>query len=93
MINKEDIEKYANLSRIKISDEEKDQLYNDFESILAYVSEIQSVSCGDAKSEMASLRNVFREDVNPHESGMYTEALLAEVPQREGEYVKVKKIL
>ena len=37
--------------------------------------------------------NVMREDVNPHESGLYTEKILEQAPTREGNYIKVKKIL
>lgn len=37
--------------------------------------------------------NVMREDGEPHESGLYTEKLLSAAPQREGQYIKVKKIL
>lgn len=37
--------------------------------------------------------NVMREDTEPHESGIYTEKLLSAAPQREGQYIKVKKIL
>ena len=35
----------------------------------------------------------MREDDNPHAGGIYTEAVLNEAPEREGDYIKVKKIL
>lgn len=93
MIGKEDIEKLALLVRISVSDEEKETFTKEIESILEYVSEIQSFS-GDTVEKVAGENyNVFREDGEPHESGVYTEILLAQAPQREGEYVKVKKIL
>ena len=40
-----------------------------------------------------TMRNVMREDANPHESGIYTEKMLEQAPAREGNYIKVKKIL
>lgn len=43
--------------------------------------------------ESAMLKNVFREDKEPHEPGEYTEKLLKEVPEEKDGYVKVKKIL
>lgn len=95
-ISDKDIEKLGNLARIKLSDEEKKGLKIDIESILGYVSEIQEVSSDldrDMSFDKGQLINVMREDEEPHESGLYTEKILNEVPQREGDYVKVKKIL
>ena len=95
-ISDKEIEKLGNLARIKLSDEEKKGLKTDIESILGYVSEIQEVSSDlnrDMSFDKDQLINVMREDENPHESGLYTEKILNEVPQREGDYVKVKKIL
>ena len=39
----QDLETLANLARISISDEEKPKMLEDFQSILGYVSEINSV--------------------------------------------------
>ena len=39
------------------------------------------------------VRNVMREDGPAHETGAYSEALLKEAPAREGDAVRVKKIL
>ncbi|TSC62512.1 MAG: hypothetical protein Greene041614_407 [Parcubacteria group bacterium Greene0416_14] len=94
MISSEDIEKLAALSRIEVSDEEKGKLGSDIESILGYVSEIQDVVTGGiTQAEKSPVHNVMREDESPHESGIYTEILLAEAPAREGNFVRVKKIL
>ena len=48
---------------------------------------------GEAEAEVGKLRNVMREDENPYEKGLYTEKLLEEAPEREENFVKVKKIL
>jgi aspartyl-tRNA(Asn)/glutamyl-tRNA(Gln) amidotransferase subunit C len=92
MISKDDVKKLANLARIKLADGEEEKLVEDMGNILGYVEQIQKVS-GSLPQEKLDVRNVLREDANPHETGIHTEALLAEAPQREGEYVKVKKIL
>ena len=93
-IKREDVEKLAKLVRIKIDKKEAEKLTKDLESIVGYVSRIKevSVSPGDEPS-IGKLYNVMREDKDPHESGVYSERLLNEVPQREDKYVKVKKIL
>lgn len=41
----------------------------------------------------SGVKNVLREDGVPHESGKFTEALLAQAPKTEKGYIKVKKIL
>lgn len=92
MITREDIEKLANLSRIKISDAEKDSMQKDIESILEYVGQVKNISTPSA-TEVPELRNIMRDDIVTHESGEYTDDLLACAPARDGNYLKVKKIL
>ncbi len=93
MITLKDVEKLAALSRIKITPAEATEFAKDIDSIVGYVKEIQKVSETASKKEMPLHRNIFRADLNPHESGLFTEILLAEAPEREGKYLKVKKIL
>jgi aspartyl-tRNA(Asn)/glutamyl-tRNA(Gln) amidotransferase subunit C len=93
MIEKKDIEKLAALSRIEVLEEEKDILRKDMESILGYVSQIKEVVSMAPPREAGELRNVMREDKNPHEKGMYTKEIMNEVPDKENGYVKVKQIL
>ncbi len=94
MLNESDIDKLANLSRLKLSTEEKSGLLKDIQAILGYVSEIEKVAADTSVlSTTTPLRNVLREDGEPHESGIFTDVILAEAPQREGNYFSVKKIL
>jgi len=94
MIRIEDVEKLARLSRIALTADEKESLRKDMDSILDYVAQVQTVSAELVLEKKAGmLRNVMREDANPHESGIFTEALLRAAPQREGNYIRVKKIL
>jgi len=95
MITDDDIENLANLARISVTDEEKHALAKDLEAILAYVSDIKepASAVGVDEKKIGILKNVMREDGPSHEKGIYTEAILREVPQKEGGYVKVKKIL
>jgi aspartyl-tRNA(Asn)/glutamyl-tRNA(Gln) amidotransferase subunit C len=94
MIGVKDIEKLAELARIKISEGEKESLVHEIDSILAYVAQIKDAGkIADAGNALPAVRNVFRDDHNPHESGKYTEAIIKETPRHHGEYVKVKKII
>ncbi|MBU6431291.1 MAG: Asp-tRNA(Asn)/Glu-tRNA(Gln) amidotransferase subunit GatC [Patescibacteria group bacterium] len=96
MIEIKEIEKLAELSRIEISDEEKKTFLKDIDSILGYVGQIKAVA-GTANSinsrEESKLKNIFREDANPHDPGQFTEDLLAVAPEKENDCIKVKKIL
>lgn len=99
LVSIEGIEKLAALSRIALTHEQKEKMRSEFDSILEYVATIQKVSAtsgGSARSIIAAI-NVMREDAppagGPHESGVFTEMLLSAAPQREGDYLRVKKIL
>lgn len=94
-IGSEEVLKLAELARIEIGPDEAETLSREFDSILKYVGEIKEAKLEDKeKSEdNYALKNVMRDDDNPHESQIYTEKLLGEVPSREKDFVKVKKIL
>lgn len=89
--------KLAKLARIEISAEEAESLSHEFEVILGYVGQVKEVGGGGPARLNDFSRsggvNVLRDDTNPHESGIYTEAILENAPAREGNYIKVKKIL
>lgn len=94
-MNKDEVMKLAKLARIEISEKEAESLTGEFESILGYVSEVKkATSSGTTISPSANGgKNVMREDAQSHESGEYTQTLLEQAPAREGDYIKVKKII
>ncbi len=92
-IKLKDVEHLAGLARISISDSEKELLRHDLEKILAYVSQVKDVATNIGVPAVGEHRNVMRADENPHEAGMFTEALLRAAPAREGNRLLVKKIL
>ena len=91
-MTEKDIEKLAELSKIRLPEGEALKFAKDFESILGYVKQIESVEVGDVK-ESFFLKNVLRADANPHETGALSEALLAAAPETHDGFVKVNKIL
>lgn len=92
MITIKDIENLANLSRIKLAEEEKEKMTSEIESILGYVSQVTKLKSEEIKIDH-KVFNVLREDVVLNESGEFSEKLLSLAPEREGNYFKVKKIL
>ncbi len=91
----ETIDKLAELSRISLTEEEKETIRGEFDAILGYVASISKISKSgeEGSRSIVATINVLRDDTNPHESGLHTETLLSLAPRREGNYVKVKKIL
>ena len=94
-MNKEEVLKLARLARIEVSEEEAESLTQEIGSILNYISEIKSADVSDSETDSGdfALKNIFREDGEPHASREFSEAILNQAPAREGDYFKVKKIL
>lgn len=88
----EEIKALGSLSRLSFSAGEIEAFRKEIDAILAYVGEISAVS-GEEGAALPRPLNVMREDASAHEPGVYTHALLGAAPNREGEYIKVKKIL
>ena len=70
VITKEEIEKLASLSRIKLNADELKSLHRDINSILSYVKQVQEVasaaSAGLSGGIFAELKNTMRPDAKPH---------------------------
>lgn len=93
-MEKKDVKHLANLARIAITDDESGSLAKDMTEILGYVSEIEEMTGSKEKEKtVGPLHNVFREDTDAHEPGIYSEDLLNLAPDRKGDYLQVKKIL
>jgi aspartyl-tRNA(Asn)/glutamyl-tRNA(Gln) amidotransferase subunit C len=87
-----DVRALAALARIEVPDAELEKLQKEIPSILAFVETIQQA---DVSNTMPTpeLYNVMREDGEPHESGLYTESLLAQAPTRQGNRIVVKQVI
>ncbi len=92
MIEVETIKKLAALARIAVSPKEEEKLRGDIEAILAYVSEIQKAGTATPRSSEGFV-NVMRSDVDPYPPGIFRETLLKALPERQGDYAVVKKII
>lgn len=90
-LTKLDLDRLADLSRLSVSEEEKEKYLKDFEAILSYVSEIAKVE-GKTTSSKQTLVNVFRDDVVTTVPGSFTKEFLEQAPEKENGYVKVKQV-
>jgi aspartyl-tRNA(Asn)/glutamyl-tRNA(Gln) amidotransferase subunit C len=94
MLEIKDIEKLAKLARIQLDEEEKNRLLKEIDPILGYVAQIQEVSSkGDSTKKAGEIKNIMREDEVLNGTGQFTDALVADMPESEDGFLKVKKIL
>jgi len=93
MITREEIVKLANLSRLSLSDAEIERMKGEMSAILAYVDKLKTAKGVEHGPVMSVNKNVLREDANPHEGGIHTAKLIDLAPKKDGDYIKVKKIL
>lgn len=94
MITPQEIEHLANLSRIKLSDEEKASFAKEFDSILSYVDQLKKANVSlDSEGRVGAVKNVTRPDEAITISKEDRERLLNEAPDREGDFIAVKKII
>lgn len=92
MITVTGIEKLAQLARIKLDDAEKQGLTKDIDSILTYVDQIKKATVDmDYTPILGAVHNAFRDDVVIKDE--HREALLNESPDREKDFIAVKKII
>lgn len=85
------MENLAELARLELSQEEKESLLHDFDSILHYIQSIEKVELGDVEPEL-DLKNVWRED--QAESREFSHDLLTgQFPNAQDGFLKVKKIM
>ena len=88
-----DVEALAKLARINLSEEEKETFAKDIGSILSYVDKIKEVATEDAQAEVGAVYNAFREDVEVEKDEKMVTEIKNQFPGKEGDYLKVKKIL
>lgn len=93
MITREDVEHIGWLASIKIEDEEKDELVEQFNSILDYFHQLDEVDTNGIEPtyRVVDLSNVFREDVACE--SLSQDDALRNAPRREQAYFKSPRIV
>lgn len=88
----QELDNLSKLARIDIAPQEKQKMLEDMQSILQYISEINSVE-GDMVRGEETLFNIVRDDVVTRNVGAHTEAILANAPATNEGYVEVAQVL
>lgn len=93
-LTQKDIEHIARLARLELSNEEKERFTTQLSSIVEYVSQVQEVDTTGVAYQytVEGLVNVTAPDVVDACSETTHDALLAALPERAGNLLKVKKI-
>lgn len=93
-LTRDDVLKLARLARIDVSDEEVDEFTREFSEILQYVEQLQTVDVKglEPTSQVTGLTNVTRDDVIT-DYGYTTDDLLKNVPKKEKDLIKVKRMI
>jgi aspartyl-tRNA(Asn)/glutamyl-tRNA(Gln) amidotransferase subunit C len=89
----EDVKRLAALARIEVPQADLARFAAEFDGILSYVGKLDELELPDTGRDLSKVRNVLREDANPLPAGMWTEALTAQFPEKEGNALKVKQII
>ncbi len=88
------VERLAALARIAIPDSRKESLAAEFESVLAYIGQLDELSLSiEGTPELPPLHNVFRDDTGPYAPSTWTKEIVDAFPAKAGDALSVKKII
>ncbi len=92
-ITSDDVRKVAKLARLEIHDDQVEIYTSQLEKILGYVAELEKIETENVPPTTRAVEvvNVVREDSVI--ASTIREELLAQAPQREGDFFRVPKIL
>ena len=92
-ITKEQVEHVANLARLNLTDDEKEQMIKDMEAIITFADQINGLDIGEIEptAHVIPINNVFRDDVI--EPSMDREELLSNAPHHQNGCFSVPKIV
>ena len=92
-ITLKEVEHVARLARLDLSDAEKERMRSQLDAILTYIDKLRQLNTDNVEptSHAIPMVNVMREDaVRPC---FPTEEMLANAPEREGDFVRVPRII
>jgi aspartyl-tRNA(Asn)/glutamyl-tRNA(Gln) amidotransferase subunit C len=92
-ITMRDVEHVARLSRLALTDQEKERMRRELDGILSYIDKLRALDTANVPptSHAVPMTNVMRED-EPRPS-LSQDEMLANAPERSGEFFRVPKII
>ncbi|MBE7446560.1 MAG: Asp-tRNA(Asn)/Glu-tRNA(Gln) amidotransferase subunit GatC [Planctomycetia bacterium] len=93
MIDKDEVEYIANLSRISLNEREKDMFVHQLNDILSYIEKLNTLDTKNVKpmAYILKVSNVFRED--KLETSIPIQDVLINAPSTKSGFFKVPKVI
>ena len=93
-VTKKEVEQIAELSRLELTEDEKQKYQTELSAILGYVDTIAGVNTDgiEPTAQVTGLTDVLREDVKEM-STLTKDEILSNAPETKDGYIKVKSVL
>jgi aspartyl-tRNA(Asn)/glutamyl-tRNA(Gln) amidotransferase subunit C len=94
-ITKKDVEHVARLARLALTEDEKERYTAQLEGILGYIDSLNKADTANVPptTHVLPMSNVWREDhAEPNRLGSPAD-ILANAPDADGPFIKVKKVI
>ncbi|MFZ2970258.1 MAG: Asp-tRNA(Asn)/Glu-tRNA(Gln) amidotransferase subunit GatC [Minisyncoccia bacterium] len=93
-ISIEEVEHISILARIELSSAEKKEFAGQLSDIVGYIDKLKEVDTENVEpiSQVTGMVNVMREDVVKYSDGETRKGIIANFPEEQDGYIKVKQI-
>ena len=94
-LSKDEIQHIAKLARLELTDAELEKYGGQLSAVLNYIDQLKEVDVKGVlpTAQVTGLENVLREDVVNGWNKEEIEAALKDAPEREGRFIKVKRVI
>lgn len=94
-LSKNEIQHIAKLARLELTDEELEKYGGQLSAVLNYIDQLKEVDVKDVEptAQVTGLENVLREDAVRDWDEEEIEEALADAPEKEERFIKVKRVI
>jgi aspartyl-tRNA(Asn)/glutamyl-tRNA(Gln) amidotransferase subunit C len=92
-LSREDVEHIALLARMRLTEDELNRMTDQLAGILGHIAVLQEADVSDVPPSASTLPPIDHFRVDTSAPSLPTDALLANAPEREDSYLRVKAVL
>lgn len=94
-LSKQEIQHIAKLARLELTDAELEKYGGQLSAVLNYIDQLKEVDVSGVEptAQVTGLENMWREDKVENWDEKEIEAALKDAPEREGRFIKVKRVI
>lgn len=89
----ETVKRLAALARVQVPDADLPRFAAEFQAVVAYIGALDGLAPEQGEAGVPAVRNALRTDGDAAPAGAWTERLAAAFPEREGDSLRVKRII